>query len=421
MGIGTTEEEKLPASLQFLNDLPNHTKKQQVWFCGAKKGSSKKLPKAKDKNLPDPSPLLVYRPFYKTIVSRELVSPLGFPEHSLASDYRKGIPEQVLGAPAAAPGPPGTLPAAASAHPNWLAGPRARAPLRRRPTQSLVLAGCVEGHPAHRVSTPPLSRRGSGQHRLQASRSLVRNAVSAHPQPPSPGLRKPAAKPESYPPRPRGDDRKGVPGSAAGGPLLAAARAARSSWLLPLRRRLPHRAAEAHDWQKPEEGGAGQAGFLPPGPWRGSGGGRSATRSPGTRQPRADRCARVRIPGDRAERLASRGKLLLLGDWRQMRGGHGAPKLGGRCCEEGCSGTRRPPGRRGGSSADPYLSGRADARPSRASGTGKSPRREGPGKAAGGFRTSLKIILLMQLATWDPANPNSPQKITMDSLRTNYE
>lgn len=195
---------------------------------------------------------------------------------------------------------------------------------------------------------------------------------------PHPAVR---GRPGSYPPRPGRGDRRGAPGSAA------------------LCRRLqPLRGAGSIEPPKPAAGGnrrkvarvGGGAGTNPC-PWtrRASRGGRSAAPSPGARGPVRCRHARARIPGDCAERLPSRGKLLLLGGECQMRGGPRPPPRSPRKVQCGGRLGLPSPGRRGRSAGEPLPFGLGGQEPRALTGRpGQENHREGrAGEAAGGFRT----------------------------------
>lgn len=135
------------------------------------------------------------------------------------------------------------------------------------------------------------------------------------------------------------------------------------SRLLPLPRRLQHRAAEAHGRRKPEEGGSdqGRRGHDSVSPDLAGEQGRAQRRlrsgAPASRC--AARGAQVRLTGGCAERLRAAGKLLLLGCWSQMGGGRKPPPSSQRkvqCGEGGC-GAPGPQSGESGAQPSPYLSG----------------------------------------------------------------
>ncbi|XP_069884979.1 proline-rich protein 18-like [Dipodomys merriami] len=124
-----------------------------------------------------------------------------------------------------------------------------------------------------------------GLHDLVPERSLPVPPVSLTPahKPSAKPARELPAKAQARPPQRRA-------GLGGRGALRAPpARAARSSPLPSLGRRLPHRVPKAGGWRKPEEGGAGTISLdlsLPLAPARGSGGGRSGSGSPTSARPR---------------------------------------------------------------------------------------------------------------------------------------
>lgn len=176
-----------------------------------------------------------------------------------------------------------------------------------------------------------------------------------------------------------------------GAPLAAAARskpaAVSSAAPATSGRRSPRPAETGGRWRAGQER-RGQD--WSPQTWRRSRGERSAACGPG-RPPAGALPAGPGAGTQATVRLGAAGELLLLGCWSQMGGGRSRPQVRrGRCNAEREAVELRVPraARQERSRAPTFRGGRAPAaRPRRASRGGKSPRREGWGKAAGGFWT----------------------------------
>ncbi|XP_049485119.1 translation initiation factor IF-2-like [Panthera uncia] len=237
----------------------------------------------------------------------------------------------------------------------------------------------MQGLSVQRAPRPP-DAQPLGPHRPQAARIRVRSSVSPRPPPnlPRPGNANPqGSRRESYPPRPRREDCRGVRDSAAGGLRLSG----RPPPLAPAGRCLSRGACSIGP-PKPAAGGnrrkvarvRGSAGTIPrPRTRRGSWGRRGAERSP--RRPAA-RCPPRWGPDPRRLRRAppeprGRSSCSSAGARRAVTTAAPESTEEGALAERGCGGSAPPgAGRQESSRAPTFRAGRTPAaRPCRASGT----------------------------------------------------
>lgn len=268
--------------------------------------------------------------------------------------------------------------------PLGMGGARGGSLLSAPPPATLSLRGCKTRRSGQHRPRPP--RPGSALGLLAPLTSLTRSCKPAAGRRGRGPRRGPGAETAGAYPAPRRGPRCDPPAAAAAHSKPAAASpAAPAAW----GRRSPRPAETGGRWRG---SGAARARFGLPRPSGGAGEGSAPPAVRGARQP----VRRRRRPGPVDRRLcpapSSRGEAppgrLLEPDGRWPQA---APKF----TEEGAMRRGKlwssgSPGWRVRSAAEPLpfgLGGTPAARPRRASRRGKSPRREGWGKAAGGFRT----------------------------------